>query len=478
MKEGFITRFGGGGETHLTGIGIALLALGVILILVLRRKYSVVPLLLVGLLLPGGEEFVIGIFHFPVLRILLAFAWLRVLFGRRSSDEPFRMSPIDKSFLYYALSAAVIYCLLWRQSEALVNRFGFLYNTLGVYFFCRWTLEDTRDVIRVIKVFALICLLFAVAMVIEQHTGRNFFSALGGVAAITEIREGKLRSQGSFESSISAGIFAATLLPVFVGLLWQKGKAKLFAFVGIVSATLMTLTSSSATPVSAYGAGILALCFWPIRNQMKWVRRGIVAMVVGLHLVMKAPVWGLIGRVSIVGGNSGYHREMLVDGFIRHFFDWCLIGVRSTYNWGHFTFDQANQYVYVGANGGLLTFVFFIAILVYCFKGLGKARRALEGDRQARWLMWALGSCLFAHMVAFIGLSYFDQTLTQLYVLLAMIATATAPFWKGTADLQPAREARSTPAKAQRPEVAGLSARSLSGQRWQPSNKARGQEKY
>jgi hypothetical protein len=81
-------------------------------------------------------------------------------------------------------------------------------------------------------------------------------------------------------------------------------------------------------------------------------------------------------------------------------------------------------------------------------------------------------------MVAFIGLSYFDQTLTQLYVLLAMIATATAPFWKGTADLQPAREARSTPAKAQRPEVAGLSARSLSGQRWQPSNKARGQEKY
>ena len=478
MKEGFITRFGGGGETHLTGIGIALLALGVILILVLRRRYTVVPLLLVGLLLPGGEEFVIGIFHFPVLRILLAFAWLRVLFGRRSSDEPFRMSPIDKSFLYYALSAAVIYCLLWRQSEALVNRFGFLYNTLGVYFFCRWTLEDTRDVIRVIKVFALICLLFAVAMVIEQHTGRNFFSALGGVAAITEIREGKLRSQGSFESSISAGIFAATLLPVFVGLLWQKGKAKLFAFVGIVSATLMTLTSSSATPVSAYGAGILALCFWPIRNQMKWVRRGIVAMVVGLHLVMKAPVWGLIGRVSIVGGNSGYHREMLVDGFIRHFFDWCLIGVRSTYNWGHFTFDQANQYVYVGANGGLLTFVFFIAILVYCFKGLGKARRALEGDRQARWLMWALGSCLFAHMVAFIGLSYFDQTLTQLYVLLAMIATATAPFWKGTADLQPAREARSTPAKAQRPEVAGLSARSLSGQRWQPSNKARGQEKY
>jgi len=425
----WITKFGGGGDTLLSGLGLALLALGAVLILVLPRKYTVVPLLVVGLLLPGGEVLVIGAFHFQILRILLIFAWVRVLFGHRSSDAPFRMNPIDKSFLYYALSAAVIYCLLWRQSEALVNRFGFLYSALGVYFFCRWAMEDQRDVVRMIKTFAFVCLLFAVAMAIEQHTGHNLFSTFGGVPEMTGVREGKLRSQASFENSISAGIFGATLLPAFIALWWQKGSAKLFAIVGIVSSTVMTLTSSSATPISAYGAGIVGLCFWPMRDQMKWVRRGLVAMMMGLHLVMKAPVWGLIGRVTIVGGNSGYHREVLVDGFIRHFFDWCLIGVRSSAGWGFFTFDQANEYVYVGANGGLLTFVFFIAILTYCLKGLGYARRALEGNALDQKFMWGLGSALFAHMVGFMGLSYFDQTLTQLIVLFATISAATSPFW-------------------------------------------------
>ena len=447
-------KFAGGGETHLTGLGIALLALGVILILVLPRRYTIIPLLVVGTLLPGAQEVVIGVLHFQILRILLAFAWIRVLFERRSSGAPFRMNPIDKSFLYYALSAAVIFCLLWRQSEALVNRFGFLYNALGVYFFFRWAMEDQRDVVRTIKTLAFICLLFAVAMEIEQHTGRNYFSVFGGVPVMTEIRDNRLRSQASFENSISAGIFAATLLPAFVALWWKKGSARLFAIVGIVSATLMTLTSSSATPITAYGAGIVGLCFWHIRDQMKWVRRGLVAMVVGLHLVMKGPVWSLIGRVTIVGGNSGFHREKLIDGFIRHFFDWCLIGVRSSAGWGFFTFDQANEYVYVGANGGLLTFVLFIAILTYCLKGLGYARKALAGNRGDQKFMWGLGSALFAHMVAFIGLSYFDQTLTQLYVLFAMIATVSAPFWKseprpdvsgGTLRLQPIGSARLQP---------------------------------
>lgn len=435
MKENFITRFGGGGETHLAPIALILLLIGIVLILFLPRKYTVVPFLLVSLWVPNGVTVVLGPFHFYALRILLIFAWVRVLFGRRSSEHPFRMNPIDKAFLCYAISAAVIYCLLWRQSDAFINRLGFLYTALGVYFFFRLVMEDQRDIVRVLKVLAFGCAVFAVGMVIERHTGRNFFSILGGIADVTMVREGVIRAQASFENAISAGIFGAALLPAFVGMWRQKG-ARLFSIVGIVGASLMAYGSNSATPILVYAAGLGGLLLWPFRDMTKWFRRGLVAAIVGLQIVMKANVWALIERVRFNGGNA-FHRYELVDGFIRHFSQWALMGVRSTASWGYFTFDTANQYVYVGVNGGLLTFIFFIAILVYCFKGIGMARKSPETDLQTQQFVWAIGAFLFAHVMAFMGLSYFDQTLIQLYVLFAMIACLTAPFWESARQPQP-----------------------------------------
>lgn len=427
MKEQFLTRFGGGGATHLAPFATVLLLIGIALILVLPRRHTIIPFLLVALWLPDGVNVVLGPFHFYVLRILLIFAWIRVLFGRRSTDKPFRMNAIDKSFLLYAISAAVIFFLLWRQSEAFVNRLGFLYTALGVYFFFRIVLEDQRDVVRAIKTLSVVCLAFAIGMMIERTTDHNFFSLLGGIPAFTAVRDGRIRAGASFENAISAGIFGAALLPAFVGLWRQKFSGKLFAIIGVLSSLLMVYASNSETPLMACAAGVLALFFWPFRDSMKWVRRGLVAMIVGLQILMKANVWSLIERTG--AGGNGFHRYELVNGFIYHFFDWCLMGVKSTASWGYFTFDQANEYVYVGANGGLLTFIFFIAILVFCVKGLGGARRLLVEDRPGQWFLWGLGSCLFAHMVAFMGLSYFDQTQIQMYIIFAMIAAISVPFW-------------------------------------------------
>jgi hypothetical protein len=425
----FVVKFAGGGQTHISPLGMVFLTAAIILILVSPRKYIIVPFLMVGLFLPGSEEIVIGSLHFFTFRILLIFAWMRVLAGRRSDQDKFHMNPIDKAFLYYALSSAIIFSILWMDLDAVINRLGFLYSALGVYFLLRLLQHSEEDVDRTVKVLAIICSAFAVCMLIEQQTGRNFFSVFGGVAEFTLIRDGRLRSQASFENAISAGIFGAALLPVFVGLWWKKGSAKLFSIVGIIATTTMTFTSASATPIMAYLAGLLALGLWLLRKHMRLIRWGIVSMLLGLQLVMKANVWSLIERVNVVGGNSGFHRYVLVDGFIRHFFEWCLIGVKSTASWGYFTFDEANMYVYVGANGGLITFVLFIAIIVYCFKGIGKAVQKVQDNPQNQKFIWAFGAALFAHMVAFFGLSYFDQTLISLYVLFAMIASTTTQAW-------------------------------------------------
>jgi hypothetical protein len=98
--------------------------------------------------------------------------------------------------------------------------------------------------------------------------------------------------------------------------------------------------------------------------------------------------------------------------------------VKDTSAWGFEMWDTANQYVSTCENSGLLPFLMLVAILVYGFKYLGRARRAGK-DRKTALFMWALGSALFANMVAFLGISYFDQTIVAWYALLAMISTAT-----------------------------------------------------
>jgi CDP-diglyceride synthetase len=116
---------------------------------------------------------------------------------------------------------------------------------------------------------------------------------------------------------------------------------------------------------------------------------------------------------------------MLVDQCIRHFGDWWLMGVKDTSAWGFEMWDTANQYVSTCENSGLLPFLLLIAILVYGFKYVGSARRAARKDKKTALFMWALGSALFANMVAFLGISYFDQTIVIWYTLLAMISAAT-----------------------------------------------------
>jgi hypothetical protein len=224
-----------------------------------------------------------------------------------------------------------------------------------------------------------------------------------------------------------AGTFGATLIPLFF-LLWKSGKSRVLAALGAVAATIMVLTSQSSTPALAYAAGILGICMWPLRNHMRALRWGIVAALVGLHLVMKAPVWFLIQRVDVIGGSSGYHRAMLVNDFIMHFKDWWLIGTTENARWGFNMWDLCNQFVAEGEVGGLATFICFVALICMCFSRIGTARKAVEGDRAKEWYFWILGSALFAHVVAYFGISYFDQTRFAWFALLAIITAATAPY--------------------------------------------------
>jgi len=277
------------------------------------------------------------------------------------------------------------------------------------------------------RALAAITIVIAGCMVFEKVHQVNLFGVLGGVRAVPEVRGGTVRAQGPFQHELLAGTFGATLFALFF-LLWKSGKSQILGIVAMVASTVIVAVSASSTAILAYGAALIGICAWPLRKHMRTVRWGIVAGIVGLSLVMKAPVWFIIQHLDVVGGSSGYHRAMLVNDFIVHFPDWWLMGTSENGRWGTNMWDLCNQYVSEGQLGGLATFICFIAMICMAFSKIGIARKAVEGDRGKEWYFWLLGAALFSHTIAFFGISYFDQTRVSWFALLAMVLTATAPY--------------------------------------------------
>lgn len=427
-------RFGGGPDGSFINPIILLLVMAVgALILFWPRAKTIAPFIAGCILIPMDQVLLVAGMHFPMLRILALFGIARLVkdkFSSRSKIFTGGINKIDIAVISFTIVTAIAAVLLFQQSAAFIYQLGNIYTVFGLYFLLRFLIRTEEDILAMVRTLACVAAVLAVVMAVEVATGRNPYALLGGARAhiygTLMVRDDRFRAQGPFGHPLLAGTFGAIILPLFV-LLWQSGrKNRILGAVGIVSATVITMASNSSTPILAYAGGVLALCLWPIRNWMRPVRWGIVLTVVSLHMVMKAPVWHLISRIDISGGSSGYHRFMLIDQCIRHFSDWWLIGVKSTYDWGWDMWDTANQYVGICDTSGLLPFILFLATIVYGFKYLGKARRTAGTPKKQQALLWALGAALFANVVAFVGISYWDQTQVVWYGLLAAISAAVA----------------------------------------------------
>jgi hypothetical protein len=430
--------FGEGAASTVLGAPVLVaMLLAIILILVLPRKYVCVPLLVMFFLVPPDNQVFVAGVHLFVYRILILVGLLRMI-GAKTTEQGDSLvaggfNTVDSAFLVSTCCQAFAAVLLFLNTEALINQGGFLLDCIGGYFLLRFLIRDDEDTYRVIKCFAFLTFILAIGMLIEHYRQVNVFGVLlGSMRTVPDVRDGAVRSQGTFAHELLAGTFGATLLPLFF-LLWKNGKAKLMAAVGVVCTAIMTWTSNSSTSLLAWVAGIVAVCFWPVRGKMRTVRWGIVGGLVLLQLVMKAPIWFVIAHVDLTGSSSSWHRAAIVDAFIRHFGDWWLLGVKDTGSWGWDMWDAQNQFVAVGESGGVVAFAFFIAMITRSFGRLGNARRTIEGKSAQEWSFWFLGSALFAHVVGFFGVNYFDQTKFAWFALLAMISASTAPFLREAA---------------------------------------------
>ena len=411
-------------QTTLHPMALVALTLSGLAVLALPRRNALLPFLVMACLVSPAQRLVIGGLDFNLMRMMVLIGWLRL--GLRGEYTGLRLRTLDKLIFVWILTSAVAYVLLWGSLGAATNRLGRCYDFVGMYIYLRCVLRDWRDLQRLTDGVVWMSFPVLVFFMIEKSTGRNLFSALGGVPLMTEIREGRLRCQGAFPHSILAGCFWVGLLPLVAARWWTRPRSRALTLASVVAIVMIIFSTSSSTPVGGLGAVMLGGACFSLRRHMRPIRWAVLATLIALHLVMKAPVWHLVARIDLAGGSTGWHRFLLIDQTVKHFSDWCLVGIKSSAGWGPNGGDVANQYVAEALGGGLLGLGLFIAVLTVAFRDVGRLRRRCAPQGAVRHaVVWALAVALFAHILMFIAvsMSYSPQNLLVLLLLLASVSS-------------------------------------------------------
>ncbi len=422
-----------GDSSSLSPLGLLFLLVMVVLTWRLPRRQAVIPLLITTCYMPLGQMLVIAGLHFPFLRIILLVGWARVL--SRKENAGFVWSKLDKLFMWWAIVTLVFGTLSGPKDpsiERFINRAGTVYTAMGIYYLFRMWIREFDDVVQLGKFLAYMIVPLAVSMLIEKVTTRNIFSAFGGVPEVTLEREGKLRCQGAFLHPILAGTYGATLFPIFVGL-WQLGRQyRRPAIIGGICACVVTVAAATSGALLAMMVGTAALFCWKIRLKMNLVRRGIVLSIIALALIMKAPVYYSLARLSEIAGGTGWYRSYLIDQSIQHFGEWWMFGSTYTAHWAPAgevvpsdpdNMDIINHYVAEGLGGGVVKLGLFLALIVRCFKTIGRwTGHETAAPKADVFFLWSLGVILVSHCISFLSVSYFDQIVVMWYWLLASLS--------------------------------------------------------
>lgn len=392
----------------------------------LPKDWAALPLLAGAGYMPLGQNIEIGPLHFTVIRILVAVGFARVM--SRGERIEGGLNKLDRMFLVWGGCAAVSSFFHEEFASSLISRLGMVYDSAGLYFLFRVFIQGPASVLNISRIAIFVLAPVALEMVVEGMTGRNSFSFFGGVDAISEIRNGKIRAQGPFSHSILAGTVGAVCWPLVIPF-WKTNRK--LAILGFVTCGAIVLASKSSGPIMTTMFIVGGLCAWKVKEHTRAIRWGALLMIITLHLVMKAPVYYLLARIDLTGSSTGWHRAELIHASITHLNEWWFAGTDYTrhwmptgVNWNPNHTDITNHYIKMGVVGGLPLMFAFIGILVVGFSSVGKAlRNAKEAPLAQRFLIWTLGAILLGHSLTFMSICYFDQSIVFLLLVLAAIGS-------------------------------------------------------
>lgn len=411
----------GDSSTLVSSAGLIVGCIAALCFMLVPRKYVVIPVFLLVCYMTMGERILVMGLNFTMLRILLLAGWARVLI--RKEYGLLHLNGIDRIVIAWTIVRTVNYTLVWGTTAAFINRLGYAYDIIGAYFLFRFLVRSEEEVMRAIRYLALFIIPLAACMIIEKLAARNVFSFFGGVPLAPEVRNGIVRCQGPFSHPILAGTFGATTLPLLLALWFFQPRKSGLPLVSTTCAIVITAMAGSSGPALACVAGIAGMAFWTLRKHMRAIVGMAVLCLIALQLVMKSPVWFLLGRLGIFSGSTGWFRGFLIDMAFRHIGEWWLIGTTAAATWHPFLIDVTNQYIEEGFCGGLIAMILFVAMLAAAFLTVGRYVRSAKPAFRSKHVIWIFGAALFAHAVTFVSVTYFDQNFVMFYFLLATIST-------------------------------------------------------
>jgi hypothetical protein len=413
-------------------LGLTLTTVLSILILALPRAWAPCMLIIGALSMTVGQMVLIGPFHFTAIRVLLFFGIIRILIRKERPSTS--LNYIDKWFIAWVATNAIMFIICRASFAAFVNRLGFAYNALGYYFFFRCTVWNIEEINRLIRTAAIMASIVAIGMFIEKITQRSIYAIFGGIydniGTESWVRNGRVRCQGPFTISILAGSFGATLFPLMMGQFNLKGMRRNVAILGFISSIAITILSASSGPMMCLASVIIGFSCWFIKDKMRIVRWCILIGLIFAALLMHAPVWYLIYKVGVFSGGDSWHRAHIINQAFVHLNEWWLCGTAQTGHWMPYTLpdgqsDITSAYLANGVEGGIAAMFFFIMIIVQCFKAIGRSTLIAQ-DLKKKFFIWCLGCALIGHTINFISVSYFDQIIIFWYLLLAFISLISA----------------------------------------------------
>lgn len=437
----------------MNAIGLAFTAACCVLLLALPRRWALLPLLAASLLMTRGQMIDIGPAHFTVLRLVIGCGMLRLLV--RGERPAHGVNDLDRLMLLWA--ACLLATSAFHSDDQWVYRGGLIWNDVGSYLLFRCLLRDTKDIERLFVGVCWLLVPLALAMLIEKRSGMNPLVLLGGVNEYATVRDGKIRAAGPFAHPILAGTVGAACVPMA---LWRWRAHRMASLVGLGSCLAIVYASTSSGPVLMLFAILGGLLLLRRRRAVPALRILAVLGVMALSAVMKDPFYFVLARIDIAGGSTGWHRAQLIRSWLDHSGEWLLAGTDYTRHWmptGIYAnsdhTDITNHFIQQAVWGGLPLLLVFMLLLWCAFARVGRELRAVDAAAAAEaeagvtdvtdvtpldededealprrapiGLTWTAGVLLFGHVVNFVGISLFDQTIVFFVLVLAMIGTLT-----------------------------------------------------
>jgi len=413
-------------------IGACILVVLISVVLGASRRMALLGMMAGVLYLTQAQQIpVLGLNLFAIRFLELA-GFVRVLARREFSFR--QLNRIDRALLWLYGYTTVVFLL--RSTDGLAYQIGMAVDAFLCYFTFRGLINGVENFRWFLRAFIILLVPYTLLVVFESVTGQNLFALLGGMTGGSNwMRHGLPRCFGSFRQPDTLGMFAASFLPLYVGLACIARERKR-AVLGICLCVVLVVAANSGGAASGAAMGLVCWGAWRLRTQMRKVRWGMVAAIAALTLVMKAPIWYLLARASDITGGDGWHRAYLIDVSFRHLGLWWFAGMNliETVDWfpdgvlvTTGAADITNQFLSFGFTAGLSAIALLILLLARSFGGLGKAlaavRSASSETSEAEFLLWGLGVMLVVHIVNWFDITYFDQMYVIWFMQLAAISS-------------------------------------------------------